>query len=481
MDSQKIITLGIVSLFFFSAGIVSSVKTNHALPQSVKENQFDLLVITSSEFTDELTPLVSHKNDIGMNTLMESVENILASSVTSDGQDDAEKIKYYIKHAMETHGISYVLLVGGRVGQSNQWYVPVRYVAMDNGWEARYMSDLYFADIYDAQGGFSSWNSNDDNQFSQWTDGNIPVDSNIDLYPDIAIGRLPCRSERQVTDVVNKIITYERETQGQEWFSKMLAIAGDTYLEIDNPAWSGYEGEIYANLAIDHLDGFTPTRLFLSDGSLTGSTDVINAINQGFGMVYFVGHGNPRTWGNHPPNDHKFVDGLQNNEMRKLDNHPAYPVCVVSGCHNCQFDVHILKLLEGFLEDGFQFFSSTGGKVWRFEWVPECWGWKMTHEADGGSIVTYGTTALGFTKEDKSSFAGGINELEVELFRQYGVENEVYAGDILKNAITWYVDTYPVDWSATDETTLGDSWVDMQVAQSYVLLGDPSLRIGGYP
>lgn len=481
MNTQKIIIIGIISLFLLSAGIVSSLRTNQPSSNIFEENQFDLLIITASDFTEELTPLLSHKNDIGMDTIMETVEDITTSPVVSEGQDDAEKIKYFIKHAMETNGISYVLLVGGRVGQSNEWYVPVRYVAMDNGWEAQYISDLYFADIYDAEGGFSSWNSNEDEQFSQWIDGDIPIDTEIDLYPDIAVGRLPCRSEREVTDIVNKIITYERGTEGESWFSKILAIAGDTYLEIDNPDWAGYEGEIYANQAIDHMDGFNPTRLFLSDGSLTGSTDVINAINQGFGFVYFVGHGNPRTWGNHPPNDHEFVDGLQNNEMRKLDNHPAYPVCVVSGCHNCQFDVHILNLLEGFLEDGLQFFSSKGGKVWRFEWVPECWGWKMTREKDGGSIVTYGATALGHTKEDKTSFAGGINELEVELFRQYGVENVVHAGDVLKNTITWYLDTYPVDWTATDETTLRDTWVDVQVAQSYVLLGDPSLRIGGYP
>lgn len=481
MNSQKIIAIGIISLFFCSAGVASSFQILNKHPSTTNIQSYQLLIITPDEFTEELSVLLSHKNDMSMDTIMVTLEEITSSPETSQGQDDAEKMKYYIKYAIETYDISYVLLVGGRKGQSNEWYLPVRYVAMDNGWEAHYISDLYFADIYDSEGHFSSWNANDDDHFSQWIEGEVPIDANIDLYPDIAIGRLPCRSKKQVTEVVDKIITYERSTYGQPWFSKILAIAGDTYLESQNPKWIGYEGEEYANLAIDYLNDFTPTRLFLSDGSLTGPSDVINAINQGFGFVYFVGHGNPKTWGNHPPNDHEFVNGLQNGDMRKLDNRPYYPVCVVSGCHNCQFDVHILKLLKGFLEDGFGFFSTSEGKAWRFEWVPECWGWKMTHESDGGSIVTYGATALGHTKEDKSSFAGGINELEVEMFRQYGVEGVVHAGDLLKNAIIWYLDTYPVDWSATDETTLLDTWVDVQVTQSYVLLGDPSLLIGGYP
>jgi hypothetical protein len=28
---------------------------------------------------------------------------------------------------------------------------------------------------------------------------------------------------------------------------------------------------------------------------------------------------------------------------------------------------------------------------------------------------------------------------------------------------------------------LGDSWIDTKVIQSWALLGDPSLQIGGYP
>lgn len=482
MKRKQIITLVLVGIFFCSSGVVSSLYTVKPVNQMsiVTTDSYDLLIISPSEFTDELQPLVEHKNSVDMKTILIPLDTILSSDHTSEGRDDAEKVKYYIKYAMETYDISFVLLVGGKKGQSDNWYVPVRYVSMDNGWESRYMSDLYFADIYNEDGSFSTWNKDSDSMFSEWIEGNLPEDKDIDLYPDIAIGRLPCRSAQEVTIVVDKIISYETTTFGESWFDKMLAIAGDTYLEIDDPLWAGIEGELYANQAIDHMSDFSPTRLFLSDGSLTGSDDVIDAFNDGFGFVYFVGHGNPRTWGNHPPNDHEFVDGLQNNEMKQLDNKDMYPVCIVSGCHNCQFDVSILHLLHGFLEDGFQFFSPSGGKVWRFEWVPECWGWKMTNQKDGGSIVTYGATALGHTKEDKSSFEGGINELEVEMFRQYGVNDVIHAGDILKNAITWYLDTYPVDWSTTDEISLLDTWVDVQVAQSYVLLGDPSLRIGGY-
>ncbi len=467
-------------MLFFFGGVFVPLQADSFETGPLTLDRFDLLILAPETFSDQLQPLVEHKNALGMKTTLITLEQVKTVPETALGRDEAEKMKYFIKYAMETYDISYVLLVGGKIGQKDQWYLPVRYVQMDNGWEPKYITDLYFADIYDSAGGFSTWDSDNDGVFGEWTMGNTPIDTNIDLYPDITIGRLPCQSKREVTIVVEKIITYETTTYQQRWFQTMVAIAGDTYPEADNPLWVGYEGEIYANLALANMDQFTPIRLFTSDGSLTGSQDVIDAFHAGCGFVYFVGHGNPRTWGNHPPNDHTFVNGLQNNEMGKLDNQDTYPVCVVSGCHNCQFDVGVTDILHGIQEQGIRYFVAPGGTFWRSEWTPECWGWRMTREKNGGSIATYGATALGHTKEDKSSFVGGINELEVEMFHQYGQCNVLHAGDILRNAISWYLDTYPIDWSITDQTPLGDTWVDVQVAQSYILFGDPSLLIGGY-
>ena len=480
LKNTKIKIISVISILFFFGGNIIPLQAMSPETDSTNIENFDLLIIAPAAFSGKLQPLVDHKNSIGIDTVLITLEHLKTVSETADGRDDAEKMKYYIKYAIENYGISYVLLVGGKMGQRDTWYLPVRYIQMDNGWEPHYVSDLYFADIYDEHGDFSSWDSDNDGIFGEWTEGSTPEDTGIDLYPDVSIGRLPCRSESEVATVVEKIITYETTTAHQSWFHTMVAIAGDTYPESYDPLWVGYEGEHYANLALENMSQFTPLRLFLSDGTLTGSQDVIDAYNNGCGFAYFVGHGNPRTWGNHPPDSPEFVNGLQNNEMSQLQNKDQYPVCIVSGCHNCQFDVGLINILHGIKEQGIHYFLVPGGKFWRSEWTPECWGWQMTNQKDGGSIVTYGATALGHTKEDKSSFAGGINELEVEMFHQYGQLGVSHAGDILKNAISWYLDTYPVDWSTTNETLLLDTWVDVQVAQTYILFGDPSLLIGGY-
>ncbi|GAH29504.1 unnamed protein product, partial [marine sediment metagenome] len=41
-----------------------------------------------------------------------------------DGVEDWEDIKLCIADTVETYGITFVLLAGGRKGQTNDWWVP---------------------------------------------------------------------------------------------------------------------------------------------------------------------------------------------------------------------------------------------------------------------------------------------------------------------------------------------------------------------
>jgi hypothetical protein len=151
--------------------------------------------------------------------------------------------------------------------------------------------------------------------------------------------------------------------------------------------------------------------------------------------------------------------------MYKLSNYQKLPVCVVSGCHNCQFDVNVFRLLN----------KTTR---YRAEGTPECWGEWLIRKIGGGSIATIGCTALGYTKEDKKSFKGGLNAIEAQFFNNYGYHQGERLGDAWSAAISKYLDAFPVNWNTVGGN---DSWIDVKVVQSWVLLGDPSLQIGGYP
>ena len=441
------------------------IKNSNQQKQIVKlENQsiYDFLIITPKEFERALCPLVTHKENVGIRTRVVNLDE--AYNIGMWGRDKPEKIKLCIADAIENAGIKYVLLVGGMKGQTGKWYMPVRYVKLGNDWESQIISDLYFADIYDSEDKFSSWDSDGDKNFEEWTYSEQPEDTHIDYYPDIAIGRLPCRNIFELKIMIRKIINYETKTYNSGLFNDIITIAGDTYPEILNEKWVGYEGEYYADLALENMSEFNATKLYTSDGSLTGWKDILPELNKGAGFVYFVGHGCPMLWSNHYPNNKSSIDGFKTFHMNLLKNREKQFVCIVSGCHNSQFDVNIFKILDPIARS-------------HVEYVPECWGWKITKKIGGGAIATLGCTALGHTKEDKVAFTGGINELEVQFFHEYAKNNKDIIGDAWQETINWYLDTYPVDWN---QELTNDSWVDVQVPQTWVLFGDPTLKIGGY-
>ena len=210
---------------------------------------YDLVIIAPSEFSSALQPLVTHKNNLDIKTTLKTVEDIYAEY---DGYDEAEQIKYFIKDAIETWDISYVLLVGGlksvihakprdncNLGTSG-WHLPVRYTNMYDDpafplasgiHDPGVISDLYYADIYKEGGEFSTWDPNEDEVFLSMGKPSVEDDENIDFYPDVSLSRLACRSVDEVNTVVNKIVTYESNPIDPEWFEKMIVVSGDGFLD----------------------------------------------------------------------------------------------------------------------------------------------------------------------------------------------------------------------------------------------------------
>jgi len=216
------------------------------LPQN---GEYQLVVITPSAFLEEAQRLVDHKNSVGMDAFLKTVEDIYDEY---DGRDGAEKIKYFIKDAIEEYGIKYVLLFGGvkspiwskprdnaNVGEKD-WYVPVRYTNLyDNPkyplaeevlHDPGVASDLYYADIYKEGGEFDDWDSNHDGIFAAWNKPGVDNDTLPDLYPDVAVGRLACTSVEEAKTVVDKIINYENGCE-DSWFKRMLVVSGDGFLD----------------------------------------------------------------------------------------------------------------------------------------------------------------------------------------------------------------------------------------------------------
>lgn len=485
---NKLLVLGIVGFAFLIGPTLTAQQTSpsqenihsgtpRTVHQSTGSSVYDLLIIAPQKFLNALQPLVVHKDRVGIRTCLVSLSDVY-SQMYWQGRDNPEKIKYFIKYAKENWGITYVMLVG------DFETIPVRYVFnADNNteWnEPCFISELYYADLYDKNGNFSSWDTNGNGIYGEWY-GDVAKDPNIDLYPDVYVGRLACKTEAEVKVMVQKIINYETTTYGQDWFHRFVVVAGDTYPQSLNPNWTGYEGEVNTQDAIDNMSGFEPVKLWTSDGSFTGPKDVIRAIDNGCGFLYFEGHANAFTWSTHPPDDPKtWINGLNIINMDFLRNKQMLPVCVVGGCHNSEFDVTFKNFIKGLKEEGLHFFATKGtpfGSYWKYTWIRECWSWKLTRLSMGGTIATIGCTGLGMSKEDKQSFSGAGDYLEPTFFHEYGENGTRILGRVWGNAITDYLNHYPINWQTP---AAKDSAIDAKTVEQWALLGDPSLMIGGY-
>ncbi len=434
---------------------------------------YDMLIIAPAEFSSNLQPLIDHKNANGVQTYLETVEDIYAEF---DGRNEPEDIKLAIKDAIEENGITYVLLAGGRKKQTMDWWIPEFRNNNDDGWESGYAADLYYADVYKNGGvDFEDWDSNENEIFGEWGP-QVGQKDIMDFYPDVTLSRISFHYVFELDIVVDKIIAYETGAD-DAWFKQAIMIAGDTFPGGD----AYYEGEMETEHTGDLLesDGFTVDYLFTSLGTFTGVPDVVQAISAGAGFVHFAGHGNPSTWSNHPPNEGDvWITGLSWTDMPKLRNREKLPFIMVGGCHNAQFNATLGNIMHGIKTLGINAYfhmpdedDSSIGPFWLKEWVPRDFcSWTLLKK-NGGSIGSVGHSGLGYGYVGASSGAGLGGWIEPRMFQAYTVQDKETMGAMHDQAIIDYIDIIGM---------VNADQIDRKTIETFTLLGDPSLVMGGY-
>lgn len=429
-------------------------------------DQYDMLIITDEKFKPQLQKLVEHKNSIGIRTILETTQEIYPKY---NGRDAPEDIKLRIKDAIEEWGIKYVLLAGGRKGQTFDWYIPERRTHNDADYESGYASDLYYADIYKYKDGkveFEDWDSNGNGIFAEFSRWGEKKDI-IDYYPDVYVGRLPIRYSWEAEIVVDKIITYEN-TASETWFKRAFVVGGDT----SPPARDEhgvikrgiYEGEIVADVAAGYLEkaGFSIDKLYTSKGNFNNYMDIVNQFNMGAGFAYLSGHGNPGVWGNFWPDaetEEEFSLGFTVFDIWKYANGYQLPIVVVGGCHNAQFNVTMQHIVAQNTE-----------AIYRGEYYPHDGCSWMLLEEGGGSIASIGYTGYGYGYINEYCTMGLGGWIEPRFFHAYAIQGKTHLGEVHSQAITDYINI--IDQVNYDQ-------IDRKTIESWALLGDPSLKIGG--
>ncbi len=390
------------------------------------QQKYQLIILSPNEFYDALKPLVDHKGMMNISSCIFNIEEI-----PREGKDEQENIKYFIKEAIENWGTQYVLLVGGMN------YFPVRHthVQLPEDNEV-FVSDLYYADIYNATGAFSDWDTNGNGVYGEYNWGGGT--DKIDLCPDVYLGRLPCTSLEEVVTAVNKIIKYEStRAYSQDWFTNIIVCGGDTAPDDRNNI---DEGEYINQNVLEIMDVFNSIKLWASMDELSSASNINDAIEQGAGFLSFSGHGSPTSWATHPHEKENMwipTGGYRTAAISGLSNADRLPVVVTSACSTSKFNK-----------------------------ADNCFGWSFIANPQGGAIATLGSTGLGYIYIGKSISSGLMGKMEVESFEAYQDKNVKTFGELWTVTINNYI---------IDRGQLSDS--DYKTIEEWQAFGDPSLLI----
>ncbi len=406
------------------------------IPSAPIDKEYQLLVISPGEFAGDIQPLVDHKIKRNISTklvLLDEIYNGVYFPV--EGGDDAEKIKYFIRNAVENWGTTFVLLVGGI-----EW-IPSRetHIVVSSSDQEVFVSDLYYADIYNASGGFSSWDTNNNSVFAEYNWFNHSDE--LDLYPDVYLGRLACVNRDEVRGVVGKIIEYEdNKAYTQDWFTRLIVVGGDSFPD-DSSGIN--EGEFVNEAVIKIMDGFIPDKIWDSNGRLSGYSpsgvsEITTAFEKGAGFVDFSGHGAPSVYATHRHNSSVWIPtptgGLYSYQVLDFHNHGMYPIVITGAC-----------------------------SVGKYSEDYECFSWSFVSNPYGGGIASMGATALGYAYVGRYVTYGLIEGMTTSMFKAYK-RGALTFGEIWVDGLNLYLRRH---------LTAGD----YKTILEWQPFGDPSLAV----
>jgi len=240
------------------------------------QDTVEMVVVTQSSFAPYFEDLRRWKEEKGIRCEIVLLDSIYASY---SGRDNPEKIRNFIKDYYNNKGLIYVLLGGQADFENGEEIVPRRdvyYLTSGAGYytdEDTIPSDLYYSDLD------GTWDEDGDNIFGE-------LEDNVDMYPDVIVGRFPVKNISQLSNLVNKVLTYEQNPPSG-YVTNLVLPATELF-------WLyNYWGDTVNNAIADisPTPPWNDVKLYESLGNLSTST-FLNAINNGAGFSHYSAHGN---------------------------------------------------------------------------------------------------------------------------------------------------------------------------------------------
>lgn len=249
----------------------------------------EMLVITPSTYTTTIQPFVNWKIEKGIKTTV--------ATLTQTGST-AAAIKTYIQNFYNANpNLAFIMLVGDHENLPSYSYGTTS--ASESLW-----SDSYYGQL-----------------------------AGTDLFPEVMVGRFS-GSTTNVQTMVTRIVEYETNPATGNWMTKAIGIASN------EGAGNGDEGEA-DNVHMRGLRtkfmgyGYTTVHEFYqgSQGGADAAGEptpamVATAINQGVGLINYVGHGDQTSF---------VTSGFSNTNVNGLTNTGMYPFVISVACNNGTF------------------------------------------------------------------------------------------------------------------------------------------------
>jgi hypothetical protein len=283
----------------------------------------DYLIICHDNYLTQIQPLADWRTRTGFKVYVAGYPSAVGS-----GQNN---IFNYIKNAYSSGVMTrYVLIVGDHENIPAWTITGHPYHGTNHVWH----SDLKYACV----------------------DG-------TDDYPDLALGRFPCDTAAQVTLMVNRVLTYEKNPPSGTWIKHMVGAGqDDRWFEEDIHrvcdfmggdfdffgSWNGYSGtdpfnkgyttHVAVNAYMDpyrsetytlRLQPPTPTPSKWKANGTAGATQISGWINTGAGFVMHRDHGSTSGWG---------TPSYSSSNVGALTNRQKTPVVFSINCLTGQFD-----------------------------------------------------------------------------------------------------------------------------------------------
>ena len=224
------------------------------------------IIITSEELEESFKPLADWKTKKGIPASIFTTQWI---ENRYEGVDKQEKIRRFITDEVENNGTIFVLLGGDTsIIPERGAYGFVKGLALGEYEDKHIPADLYYADLD------GNWDEDNDTIYGE-------VEDNIDLYPDVFVGRAPVDTVEEAMNFVNKTIRYEKSPMNVR---EVLLLAE----RLDDDTDGGDMKELIADLI---PSGYNLTRLYEKYGNASRES-AIEALNDNPHIVNHDGHGN---------------------------------------------------------------------------------------------------------------------------------------------------------------------------------------------